>query len=369
MGETDGIPMLTEFPKWLASTSMGNQPDVTRNRWSGIAALAEAPAFAFSEALIRQAFNTKQRPDADALQEIRKVFYAVDNTFSLQGGNDEELRVLAASALAARMTQPTTAGAKTALAVRTALAEGYRAPQLPMDLAILSAAALQAIAEENGERPNLSPYITAEASKVDFSQAIAKAKDGTPEAIAAAFTAAAEAMRGTVGGMAQRQRNVVDVLDKFLRIQDEELQMLWWLVGQRSFDLNIGFTKIAPVVKPLVMAKELADLTAIPPGPRALEALLVRAGLTEEPPKTRLTDAIMAADEDWARSFVGGQNYSAVTTPLHLALQRQLETGKGDAWVSSWAAVTEISAEAELAPLALALQFYRERLILSFEDE
>lgn len=367
MGDSESISMLAEFPKWLASTSLRNQDELRPKRWAAISAIANVQQFAVTEGLIRLAFKSKQQPEAVVVQTIRQVFYDADNTFDMKG-NDEELRVLAASALAARLTLNTVAGAKTALALRTALVEGHRAPHLPMDLNALSSAALQRIAESNGKRPNLSIYVNAEAPKVDFSQASAKAKEGAGEPTATAFTLAADAMRGTVNGMAMRQRNAVAAVEKFLRIQDEELQMLWWLVGQRSFDMGVGFSKIALELKPLIMAKELAGLTAMPPGPRALEALLFRAGITDEP-KIGLTKAIAAVDEGWAKSLIDGQMVSAVTTPLHSALQKQQETGKGNAWIAGWAAVTEISDKAELSPIALALQFYRERLLILSGDE
>ncbi|MOA64383.1 hypothetical protein D3C78_1904110 [compost metagenome] len=64
--------------------------------------------------------------------------------------------------------------------------------------------------------------------------------------------------------------------------------------------------------------------------------------------------------------MVEGVDPSPVSTPLHFAIKRQLETGPGEAWVAGWAAATGIDAQYALPGLTLGELFYRERLLVLF---
>ena len=74
-----------------------------------------------------------------------------------------------------------------------------------------------------------------------------------------------------------------------------------------------------------------------------------------------------AADSTWLQGLVDEVNPSFLSTPLHEAIKRQLETGAGDAWVAGWAATTALNDDYALSGLALGNLFYRERLLMLFE--
>jgi hypothetical protein len=59
---------------------------------------------------------------------------------------------------------------------------------------------------------------------------------------------------------------------------------------------------------------------------------------------------------------------SPVSTPIHYGIQRQTEIGDGDAWIAGWAAAVGVPATIAVAPLTLGLLFYRERLLLLFDE-
>ena len=157
-------------------------------------------------------------------------------------------------------------------------------------------------------------------------------------------------------------------MNTFVRVQDEELQMLWWLTGQRSEDLDCAFGAVAADAQSLVFAKELADHTEFLPGPASVKGLLSRAGLKERK-KIAISTAINAADSAWVRKFVPEGEPSPVSTPIHFGIKRQLETGQGEAWIAGWAAAVGVKATLAVSPLGLGVLFYRERLLLLFGDE
>jgi len=357
------IPMIQDFPRWLATTGIADDEERRTARWAGVSALVRSANRDATEALLKIALKTRQPPAAPALQKIREAFHEADNTFEMQR-NDKELRLLAGATLAACLAGNDAVASQTSLAVSTATVGGSRKPDLPMDLNALAEAAIARTAETNSKRPDLSALASAETIELDFETAAAKAKEGNFDHVASAFGLAAQSTSDALAATASRQAGVIKKMDRYLRIQDEELQMLWWLVGERSLDLDCRLDEVGADLQPFVFAKELAGLTQYLPGPRGLRALLSRAGLKERK-KIALTDAVNAADPAWLRSFMPEREPSSLTTPVHFAVRRQLETGTGQAWIAGWAATVELPAATSLPALAIGMQIYRERLLMS----
>jgi len=368
MANTTLPPMHPDFPRWHEAISLGSEDGRRAARWVGVSAIANDGSSGNIEALLRLAFNTRQPAAAASLTKIREAFKAADANFEMRG-NDRELQVLAAAALSQLMSIGGFAGAEAALGVTTAALAGARKPDLPLDLAILAESAIDQIAEANRTRPKLKTHATTDAPKLDFEKAGAKVRETQSwDAIAEAFGLAADATRGALAMMARRQANAVDSLDSFIKMQDEELQMLWWLVGQRSEDFDCAFDAVPAEAQALVFAKELADHTEVSPGPSSIKGLLSRAGLKDRR-KIAVSAAINAADATWLHDLAGDIEPSPVSTPLHYGIKRQLETGAGDTWIAGWAAAAGVPATFSLSPLTLGLLFYRERLLILFGDE
>jgi len=300
------------------------------------------------------------------VQSIREAFRSADETFEMSG-NNRELQVLAGAALAALMEDhDKSAGSIAALGATTASLAGARKPDLPMNLAELGEAAIVSRAEENRSRPTFSNYLSTEPPKIEFDKAAEKVREQfDPESVAKAFALAADSVRAGMRTLAQRQAGAFRTVDSFIRIQDEELQMLWWLIGQRSQDYNCALNEVPADAQPFVFASELADCTEILPGPPSVRALLSRAGLMERR-TLEITAAVNAPRADWLERFAN-EDLSPLSTPLHYAIKRQRETGAGEAWVAGWAASCSLDAEYALPSLTLGELFYRERLLLLFE--
>lgn len=368
MASSEPLPMHPDFARWYGAVGLGDDQARRELRWNGVGAAAQAANSKDVEALIRLAFKSRQPAAAAQVHKIRQAFHTADATFEMQG-NDRELQVLAAATLAALMNAGSSAGAEAALAITTTSFAGARKPELPMDLAVLAEGAIDLIAETNRKRPSLSEYASGAVPKFDFEKATAKVKaEPNAEGFSQGFTLAAEEASAAFGQLARRQANAVQAMDKFLRAQDEELQMLWWLTGQRSFDLDCAFETVSADVQPLVFGKELADHTEFLPGPAAIKALLSRAGLKDRKNITVPT-LINAGNPAWLRRLLPEAEPSMVSTPLHFGIKRQLETGAGDSWIAGWAAAIGVAPDFALSPLVLGLLFYRERLLLLFGDE
>lgn len=368
MANTEPLPMHPDFARWHASIGLGDDAARRQSRWAGVSAVAQDADSTDIEALLRLAFKSRQLAAAAQVQKIRQAFKTADATFEMEG-NDRELQVLAAASLVTLLSMGDNWGAEAALAITTASMAGARKPDLPMELHVVAEGAIDQVAETNRERPHLAAHTGTDAPKFDFEKAAAKAKaEPNAEGFAQAFALAADAARAAFGQIASRQAIAVREMDKFLRVQDEELQMLWWLTGQRSFDLDCAFDAVPVDAQPLVFAKELAASTEFLPGPASVKALLSRAGIKNRK-KIALSAAINATDSAWLRTVVPEGELSPLSTPIHYAIKRQLETGAGDAWIPGWAAAVGVAANFTLPSLTLAVLFYRERLLLLFADE
>ena len=366
MAKNETPAMHPDFPRWYDAIDLGDVQARLQTRWAGVSAVADDADSKDIEALIRLAFKSRQPAAAPQVQKIREAFRTADAAFDMQG-NDRELQVLGSACLGTLILQGDSAEA--ALGITTAALGGARKPDLPMDLSVLAEDAIDRIAETNRERPNLWGHVSSTAPKFDFEKAATKVRERPDQdGFAEAFNLAAEATRNAFTMMAHQQARAVDAMINFVRVQDEELQMLWWLTGQRSEDLDCAFGAVAADAQALVFAKELADHTELLPGPASVKGLLSRAGLKERR-KIVISTAINAADSVWLHDFMPEGERSPVSTPIHYAIKRQLETGPGEAWIAGWAAAVGVKATLAVSPLGLGVLFYRERLLLLFGDE
>lgn len=357
MAEQDIPEMPSDFARWLGETCVGLSAELVEARWAGAGALSLSEGRDMSEAMVRIAFASKKAPTPTMLQQVRQTIHDGDETFQMSG-NDKELQVMVAAALVARMSASEDA-AETALLVSTATFQGLRKPSLPMDLGALAASELLRLADTNRIRPALSSFAVKGGTNVD-KDVTTKAQGGDfPGAIGALVKATNTALTN-LATMHARAMAAVEVVTK---VQDEELQMLWWLIGDRS-QRGVKFDAIPDLERPLVLAKELSDMTEYLPGPRSIGALLAQASVKDKG-KVPVAEAINALSDAWVDSVVTKAEYSALTAPLHSALVRRQETSANDSWIAGWLASTGLAKIPSLTPLALGGQFYRESILFS----
>jgi hypothetical protein len=186
--------------------------------------------------------------------------------------------------------------------------------------------------------------------------------------VAAALTALSTQNNNAMRKLTQNVNAVLKTAHDFAEIQDEELQMLWWLFGSRSEKMDRPFSDIPPEAQPFMLAAELADMTKFLPGPASVKPMLSRAGLKERK-KCSVTAAVNACEADLLRRLIGNIEPSKITQPLHFAIKRKLETGDATSWVAPWSQITGIVADFSLPGIELGNLFYRERLGVLFGGE
>ena len=356
--------MHQDFARWYHAVCIENDAARITARWEGVLNVVKSTDHLMVEALLRLAYGGRARPAIQTLKAIRQAFKDADDAFDMSD-NNRELQVLAGATLAVLMESlHEEMGDFAALAATTAALGGARKPDLPMDLAALGETAIAHWGEQNRKRPLLDDFMPNQIPKIDFDPAATKVREVQNwQGVAEAFALAAEHASQGMQMIARRQAEAITEIDNFIRIQDEELQMLWWLIGQWSETYDCTFQSVPSEAQPFVFASELANCTAFLPGPPSVKSILSRAGLKLRG-KLAVTKAVNAPPADWLENLVEGIDLSPLSTPLHVAIKRQLETGAGETWIAGWAASTEINAKYTLSKLKLGELFYRERLLL-----
>jgi hypothetical protein len=363
MSEDRALPMSANFPRWYRAVDMGEDRERVQRRWQGISNLVGKAADADVDAMIAISFATKPKPCVAALARVREAFKAADEFFDMQG-NDRELEVLCGAALATLFEKGDDISAFAALGATTASCGNARLSNLPMDLPGLAEGAIAAMAEKRRARPDLAAAVSGAPPKLNFEGASETVKQNwSPDGVAQGFSLAAQATSSAVAGVVGMLRSLAAAATDFAAIQDEELQMLWWLFGGRSAAMDCAFDAIQPDAQPLILAAELAGMTKLLPGPVSAKPILSRAGLKERK-RCTIPAAVNACDAAWLVRQVTGHHISPATQPIHFAIQRKLETDDEASWVAGWSGAAGIEAGHAIPALALGNVFYRERLLV-----
>jgi hypothetical protein len=268
-----------------------------------------------------------------------------------------ELQLLAAAALVRLVeTLP-----DAALIVTTASFGANRKPDLPMDLAGIAERALVSLSGRKHARTDIDELKLA-APKVDFSVSPEALQSMDPAQWKIQFDALHDATAASIERVVAGQNRVVEVLHRQITLDEEELQMLWWLLGGFSRETDEAFTDIDVKVRPLTLAMELGKMTAVSPGPASIHAMLSRVGVGPE--ELSVEDVVNAVDMGWAELVSQSTLVSPVTTPIHFALEQRAELGSNDAWQAGWSGLTGFSSDVALPAIQLAKLFYREHLFL-----
>lgn len=342
--------MLQDFPAWYATLEVAQGATATA-RWAGVAKALEKPQVDEVEAFIRLALKSRQLPNDAVKARIIGNIAAGDPTFGTVAA-DRELQVLAAAALVARLILSDTA----ALALTTAGLDGARKPALPMDLLAM---AENAVREKSKSSRSRIKVATLRAEPIEWEL---PEEEETPDALVS-LQALKDAAETALTDTISKASEVIVQLARRQELVDEELQMLWFLT---SGELSDGGSQAELKIdkRPLAVADELARRTAARPGPMAIPALLSRASLNRKT-KIKVADAVNAMDDAWCKAMIGNLSISPVTHPIHEALRRRDETGRGADWIKGWAAASEIPENHSISSLRLAELFYRERLLLT----
>jgi hypothetical protein len=353
--------MDAEFVSWCRDISVGESAEQLAARWQGVRGLADSLKASDIDILMRVIYRARAGAAAP-VDDIARIRESVRRAFPLfqMTGNDREFEVVCAAAIARVIRTNESLAAIATLSVCTASLAETRKLNFAVDLVALSEAALVRLATKMRVRRSIT--LPDQPQLVDYDGALKKFQ-AQPDVngVVAGWTVISQSIPAAKRSQLEERVALAAALDR-LEVVDEELQMLWWLFGERTGTLDSAFADIPQNARPLTFAYELAQLTIRAPGPASVKGLLQRAGIKGQK-NLEIVAAVNACSTSWLPLVIRSGAISATSTPILFAISKKVETDDNAAWVSGWAAVAGIPANTSLPPLIMATQFYRELLL------
>ncbi len=354
--------MHKDFAEWYRLVSLVPDSDKLPKRWAGV--MEWVSNLHDDDAILETVRIFQGLPEKVARDGFLAAFRKHDPAFPQR--NELELRVLAGASIVECVWQATLKddgldAARAAIIAGTALeASNLRASGSEFDeVRDAVRAGLHALARRSRRRMEFETteigeknYAAAEAMKqVADSGNLNQLK----EAVAPLLQALVDSARQSKEALAAAAHN--------LRCADEETNILWWLEGGCSRDLDKPWSALKEAA-PLVAAWELADLTDVALGPQDAAAFLERVVVAAKGKEQPLHAYVNALPDNWAKKCAKTAGEKGLDlAPLALALSRR---GASDtlSWQQYFDSTSGLKSSTALAPERVARQGYVEAVLL-----
>ncbi len=359
--------MHQDFADWYRVTTIEPHHDLLERRWAGVKiVLQEFDATGLLD-LTRLVYDLPLS-DPTTIDRLRAALKQADSAFPMRN-NDAELRILAAAALMQQMTKHnSTESDVVALGVICAGGQGFGHQSI---LDELPEAAKVYVAREAVEAraPATIPTVVGPASQTRTLIEALKtqcAQDQT-SAIAEPLGASLTALDQSIDVLAQSAQKAIHAFVGMMKVQREETNILWWVFGGYSRDLKEPIRALSSRAACVIVAKELADLTAILPGPSAAEAFLDQVLHCAEGahPEVTIAEVVDAAPRSWRESWIGTYNCLRRDGlfPLVAGIVASVETDVPGGWIAVYERISPIPPSQPIPLLCAASQLYYELLL------
>lgn len=359
--------MHKNFGEWYRQVSIPCTDESLKKRWAGVESWVTTSR-ADVAALLETVRIFRGLPEKTSREAFLEAFRTQDATFA-QRDNAHEQQVLAGAALVhcvgTRKKTDHEGSLRAAVLAATALeASSLRAVDVNKTLDEQEGEVrsdLHAVAQEQRRRRPFETILLSSEEETAFKQIIAT-NVGDHNQLRASFEKAFQTLLSAVN----RSESALATAAHGLRCADEETNILWWLAGGSSKDLDKPWSALKDAA-PLIAAWELADLTDVALGPQDAAALLERA-LSETKGNKNKEQAlhvyVNAVPDEWAKAIVAKHDAQALDlTPLSLALSMRVE-GNATSWPSFFESVSGgLKAGTTLPPERVARLAYVEAML------
>ena len=361
------MDMHKNFGEWYRQVSIPCTDESLKKRWAGVenwvTTIADDVNALFETVRIFRGF-----PERNSREAFLEAFRELDSAFA-QRNNAHEQQVLAGAALVqcvrTRRDDDPEGSVRTAvLAAMAVESSSLCVVDMTRTLDELMGeirAGIHIIAQAQRQRRQFDTILLSSKEEEVFKNTIAT-DVGDHNQLRASFAKAFQTLLNAVN----RAEDALDGAAHGLRCADEETNILWWLAGGSSRDLNKPWSAIKDAA-PLIAAWELADLTDVVLGPQNAGALLERA-LFEAGGKKAKEQAIHvyvnAVPDAWARDRFAKLDAQVLDlTPLSLALSKRVE-GNATTWQPFFDSRSNgLKAATTLAPERVARLAYIEAML------
>lgn len=312
-------------------------------------------------------FNGIPTQDANFKEEYGAIFQQIDPTFRIRN-NDLELRILAgASTIKVLDRQYGDLSDPVALAITCANSRGLYSNGMDMNQDVLDSALNYLLKRAvNLRSPDKLTFTRTSIGK--FNKAVETFGGSFSATTAETKTALVEPLNLLYSTVAD-QGALISKLNYALRVQREETNILWWLFGEYSRDLEKPLTEFKLPAVALITGKELADITSFAPGPRSIPAIIDRALrlITPKlPASITIKEAVNGTPREWRERWIADTKMGVFQDlcPMHSAVEKSIEATGNNDWARAFNARGLVKVTQQIPPLDLAVQVYQERILI-----
>lgn len=362
--------MHKNFGEWYRLVSIEPTDDVLKKRWAGVEAWVSSIC-GDDDALLETVRIFRGLPEKTSREEFLAAFRNHDAAFA-QRSNGLERRVLAGAALVQCVVaerdkdeEDDVHGLRAAVLAGTAVeASRLRASDDTLEeLTGEVLAGLHELARHQRSRSGFSTVLLKDKEQETLTRTLEQLVKTTD---LVELRTNVETVFQTILTALRHSESALEGAAHDLRCADEETNILWWLAGGSSRDLNQPWSALKEAV-PLVAGWELADLTDVALGPQDAAALLERV-VSEPKAKGKeqpLHVYVNAVPEEWARARAAKLAERAIDlTPLSLALSHRSKSNTS-AWQPFFESNSGLKASITLAPERAARLAYVEAVLFN----
>ena len=360
--------MHKNFGEWYRQVSLPCTDESLKKRWAGVESWVTTSRGDVA-ALLETVRIFRGLPEKTSREAFLEAFRKQDATFA-QRDNAHEQQVLAGAALVHCVGTTKKTDDEGSLRVAVLAATALEASSLrsantnkTLDEQVGEVrAGLHTIAQDQRRRRPFETILLSSEEEAAFKTVIAT-NVADHNQLRASFEKAFQTLLSAVN----RSEGALDAAAHGLRCADEETNILWWLAGGSSKDLDKPWSALKDAA-PLIAAWELADLTDVALGPQDAAALLERALPEAKGNKNNKEQAlhvyVNAVPDEWAKVCVAKLDAQALDlAPLSLALSKRVE-GNSTSWQSFFESVSSgLKAGTMLAPDRVARLAYIEAML------
>lgn len=215
----------------------------------------------------------------------------------------------------------------------------------------------------NGIKLAAAPNFKAITAEVDA----VNAHNPLPGNIAkAAFDATMVSAQAAMTDLLENVKGPITSARKDITRLAEEVDMLWWCIGDWHELLDKPRTETAAGLKMVISGIELGAMVRQLPGPYGAHGILRRISGPESDGRSSLKAAIKSLSEEDARKLsVDIPIESKPLFPIHAAIQSVAQFGPA-VWEAQFEKVVPEMAGTKMSPFELGIQAFRERALLGY---
>ncbi|WOH80562.1 GTPase-associated system all-helical protein GASH [Bradyrhizobium sp. BEA-2-5] len=201
-----------------------------------------------------------------------------------------------------------------------------------------------------------------------IAEEVEKINNGNPLTGAAAkpvFDAIIASTEEAIETLSENVRAPLDLTRSDVVRLAEEVDMLWWCIGDWHEMLGRSRTEMPAGLNMVVSGIELGAMVRQLPGPFGAHGILRRISGAEADGKSSLKAALKSlTQEDAGKLFVDIPATSKPLFPVHAAVQFVAQFGAS--WETEFSRVVPQIANMKMSPYELGIQAYRERALITY---